>query len=161
MGAPYWINKFFLSRINENDQRADKMEKITQTLLKDKQFVNGVKETLTSTERPSYFAELENILTAKQNLTKCVETSMEKLSSSENEIYSVKECDDLYDIDAEYDPFDAFEMDDFEYLDKEFQESIDSATKASKESRTLMPCSELMNTLMFVDENQTNHSFLS
>ena len=147
--APYWINKFFLTRVNENDLNADKMKKISQKLV-DKQFVNEIEESLT--ERPSYFAELQSILAAKQKISECM-LQMDQSKTAENEIYSVKASEHLYDINTEYDPFDAFEMDDFEYIDKEMKESMDSKT-----TPVGMPSNELMDTVMF-DHKKQSHSF--
>jgi len=169
--APYWINKFFLSRVNENDLNAERMKR-----LEDKQFVNEIAASLTECkaekERPSYFDELTNILTTKQQQVKISLNDLNEQSDEDEDTQSVRyygsspsesdmilSCkkvksgdeDEIYSralfstLDAEYDPFDDFEMDDFEYLDTELKATLDT-------KRSMMPSNGLLSTLL-VDAN--------
>merc|ERR1712190_647688 len=77
----------------------------------------------------------------------------------DDEVYSIQmPKTDLYAIDAEYDPFDDFEMDDFEYLDNELKESMDySKTTLRSPMAHMMPQNKLLQTLV-IDKKKT-HSY--
>merc|ERR1712190_288221 len=82
-----------------------------------------------------------------------------KAIDDDDEVYSIMmPKSDLYAIDAEYDPFDDFEMDDFEYLDNELKESMDySKTIMRSPIDHQMPQNKLLQTLM-IDKKKA-HSY--